>query len=1051
MAPNAASPMFTDTSLKRFWRDEAVMHSLPSKRIKFLERSRLHALFCGGVLAWSAGDALSASGEKVDFVRDIQPIFQQACLKCHGPETQKSSYRLDAKSIALTGGDYHAPNIIPGKSSESPLIRFLSGQDEKLKMPPKGERLTEQQIALLKAWVDQGAVWPESASVKLENKLDWWSLKPLVKPAAPKVQGSKFKVQNPIDAFIVAKLQQKGLPQSPEADRRTLIRRLYFDLIGLPPRPEEIQAFIADKDPQAYEKLVDRLLASPQYGERWARHWLDVVHYGDTHGYDKDKPRPNAWPYRDYVIRAFNEDKPYARFVQEQIAGDIMYPGTRDGIEALGFIAAGPWDFIGHAEVPESKTDGKIARHLDRDDMVANTMQTFNSLTVGCAQCHNHKFDPISQEDYYSLQAVFAALDRTDKKYFADADLTKRFNELENKQRTLTARKQTIDRKIKELGGKELATLEEQIVAASKKGDGNTRSEFGYHSAIAKDQNTVKWVQVDLGKSVVIDKVVLQPCYDDFNGIGAGFGFPVRFKIEVSEDAEFKSGRVIIAAKDKEDGRNPGTTPQTFASSGATGRYLRVTATKLALRKNDYIFALAELQVFDSTGHNLAAHAPVTSLDSIEAPPRWRKANLVDAIAPQPDPATSGRLAELQAERAALLDKLLDASLKHERTQVHQELNRTKVELAAFPKPDVVYAGTVLHGSGNFVGTGASGGKPRPIHLLNRGSVLTPGKEVLPGALQAITWLPGRFEKAAREPEGERRAELAKWLTDEQNPLTWRSIVNRVWQYHFGKGLAETPNDFGRMGVQPTHPELIDWLAVEFRDGGQSFKKLHKLMVTSATYRQVSGFEFGASSSRQAISTQKQKLETANQIDADNRYLWRMNRRKLDAEGVRDSVLFVSGKLNPKMGGPAFQDFVIEKPEHSPHYQYHLHDPEDPASHRRSIYRFIVRSQMQPFMTTLDCADPSMQVGKRNESLSPLQALALLNNGLMVTMAKHFAAKLEAGGGDVMAQIERGFYDATGRKPAKDETQKLVAYAKEFGMTNTCRVILNLNEFNFVD
>ncbi len=1002
-------------------------------------------------LVVNALPGISRAADTVDFIRDIQPIFQQVCLDCHGPETQKNSYRLDAKSIALNGGDYHAPNIIPGRSSESPLIRFVSGQDEKLKMPPKGERLTEQQIALLKAWIDQGAVWPESASVKLKDKLDWWSLKPLVKPGVPTVQGSKFKVQNPIDAFIIAKLQEKGLPQSPEADRRTLIRRLYFDLIGLPPKPVEIEAFVADTDPQAYEKLVDRLLASPRYGERWARHWLDVVHYGDTHGYDKDKPRPYAWPYRDYVIRAFNEDKPYARFVQEQVAGDVLYPGTRDGIEALGFIAAGPWDFIGHAEVPESKTDGKIARHLDRDDMVANTMQTFNSLTVGCAQCHNHKFDPISQEDYYSLQAVFAALDRTDKKYFADAGLTKRFNELESQQSTLTARKKAIDGKIKELGGKDLAMLEDEIAAASKKGAGNTRSEFGYHSAIAKEQNTEKWVQVDLGKSVVIDKVVLQPCYDDFNGIGAGFGFPVRFKIEVSEDAEFKSGRVIIAAKDKEDGRNPGTTPQTFASSGATGRYLRVTATKLALRKDDYIFALAELQVFDSTGHNLAANAPVTSLDSIEAPPRWRKANLVDAIAPQPDPVTSGKLAELQTKRAALLAGLLDATTKREKAQVDQELNRTKVELAAFPKPDVVYAGTVLHGSGNFAGTGANGGKPRPIYLLNRGSVLTPGKEVLPGALQAITWLPGRFEQAAQGPEGDRRAELAKWLANEKNPLTWRSIVNRVWQYHFGKGLAETPNDFGRMGVPPTHLELIDWLAVEFRDGGQSFKKLHKLMVTSATYKQVSGFGFEVSGSRRSDSTRNSKLETANQIDADNRYLWRMNRRKLDAEGVRDSVLFVSGKLNLKMGGPAFQDFVIEKPEHSPHYQYHLHDPEDPLSHRRSIYRFIVRSQMQPFMTTLDCADPSMQVGKRNESLSPLQALALLNNGLMVTMAKHFAVKLEAGGGDLAAQVGRGFYDATGRKPTRDEHKQLTAYAQAHGLANACRVMLNLNEFNFVD
>lgn len=1008
----------------------------------------LHVLLFGGsLLNFNSAHA----AEKVDFIRDIQPIFRQACVECHGPEKQKNGYRVDAKSVALTGGDYHAPNIIPGKSSESPLIRFVSGQDEKIIMPPKGTRLTEQQIALLRAWVDQGAMWPDSASIKLDDKRDWWSFKPLARPEVPKVPGSKFKVQNAIDAFIVTKLQEKGLPQSSEADRRTLIRRLYFDLIGLPPKPAEIEAFIADKDPQAYEKLVDRLLASPQYGERWARHWLDVVHYGDTHGYDKDKPRPNAWPYRDYVIRAFNEDKPYGRFVQEQIAGDVLYPGTRDGIEALGFIAAGPWDFIGHAEVPESKTDGKIARHLDRDDMVVNTMQTFNSLTAGCAQCHNHKFDPISQEDYYSLQAVFAALDRADKKYFADATLTKRFNELENRQRELNARKKTGEDKLRQLGGAELVKLEEQITAATKKGSGNTRPEFGYHSAIAKEQSSLKWVQVDLGRSVVIDKVVLQPCYDDFNNIGAGFGFPVRFKIEASDDPEFKSGKVSIVSKEGEDFRNPGTATQSFKSSGVTARYVRVTATKLALRKDDYIFSLAELEVYDSTGVNLAAGATVTALDSIEAPPRWRKANLVDKVGPQPDATSAGQLAELQTKRKQLVDSLLDAKAKNENAEIEAALKQVRQELAGFPKPDVVYAGTVLYGSGNFIGTGPNGGKPRPIHVLNRGSVLSPGKEVLPGALQSIAWLPGRFEQAAKGDESERRAELAHWLTDARQPLTWRSIVNRVWQYHFGKGLVETPNDFGHMGARPSHPELLDWLAVEFRDGGQSFKQLHKLILTSATYKQVSSFEFAVPSSKQSPVARNQRHETTNQVDADNRYLWRMNRRKLEAESIRDSVLQVSGKLDLKMGGPAFQDFVIEKPEHSPHYEYHLHNPDDPQTHRRSIYRFIVRSQMQPFMTTLDCADPSIQVGKRNESLSPLQALALLNNGLMVTMAKHFAGKLEAGGGDLASQVERGFYEVSGRKPNAMEHQQLITYAKEFGLTNTCRILLNLNEFSFID
>src|SRR6185503_2474174 len=279
----------------------------------------------------------------------------------------------------------------------------------------------------------------------------------------------------------------------------------------------------------AVAALADRLLASPRHGERWARHWLDVVHFGETHGYDKDKLRPNAWPYRDYVIRAFNEDKPYARFVQEQVAGDILFSGTRDGIEALGFIAAGPWDFIGHEEVPESKIDGKIARHLDRDDMVANTLQTFNSLTVQCAQCHNHKFDPIPQEDYYSLQAVFAALDRTDKKYDIDPAVAMKRRALEAEQANLLSRRKQLDETIAVRAGASLTELDQAIAAAqatAKKGDA-----FGYHSSIESTQDAAKWVQVDLGRSIALDRVVLHPCKDDFNGIGEGFGFPARFKI----------------------------------------------------------------------------------------------------------------------------------------------------------------------------------------------------------------------------------------------------------------------------------------------------------------------------------------------------------------------------------------------------------------------------------------------------------------------------------------------------------------------------------------
>ena len=565
----------------------------------------------------------------IEFDRDVRPIFSKHCVSCHGPVKPKNGLRLDRKADAASA-------LVPGKSAESLLFQLVTGQDKDRPMPPKGG-LSATEIATLKAWIDQGARWPDDGTAA-QNVSDWWSFKPLRKPVVPQIRNSKHEIRNEIDRFVLAKLSDNGLSPSSTSDRRTLIRRLYFDLIGLPPAPEEVEAFVRNNSPDAYEKLVDQLLASSRFGERWARHWLDVVHFGETHGYDKDKPRPNAWPYRDYVIRAFNSDKPYARFVQEQIAGDVLFPGTVDGIEALGFLAAGPWDFIGHVELPETKIDGKVARHLDRDDFVSNTIGTFMGLTVHCAQCHNHKFDPIAQEDYYRLQAVFAAIDRSEKFFDADPRVAAKRAELQ-----------------------------------------------GLHTA----------------------------------------------------------GTAI------------------FGVAGA------------------------------------------------------------------------------------------------------EPLRRS---LVALPPPRMAYIGTIHTGTGTFVGTGSTGGKPRAIHLLSRGDVTKPLKEVTPGAIVGIPGLSGRFELPPNHTEGDRRAALAKWLTDANNPLTWRVMANRVWQYHFGRGLVDTPNDFGKMGQFPTHPELLDYLAAELRDH-QSLKKLHKLIVMSATYRQVSTTH-----------------EANAKIDVDNRYLWQQNRRKLEGK-----------------------------------------------------------------------------------------------------------------------------------------------------------------------
>ncbi|MFT5129648.1 MAG: hypothetical protein ACI8W8_003273, partial [Rhodothermales bacterium] len=496
---------------------------------------------------------------------------------------------------------------------------------------------------------------------------DWWSLQPLQRPPVPSA-GAGW-ARTPIDVFIAERHAALRLQPAPEADRRTLIRRLYFDLVGLPPTPEAVEAFVANTGPEAYEDLVDELLDSPHYGERWARHWLDVVHYGDTHGYDKDKLRRNAWPYRDYVIESFNDDIPYGRFIREQLAGDVLDPERPELVAATGFIVAGPWDFIGHVEVPGSKIDGKVARNLDRDDMVVNSIQTFNSVTIQCARCHDHKFDPVSKEDYYALQAVFAAIGRNDRPFELNAESAKKRAALLARQRELPAKARRSDR-------------------------------YGYHSQIAKTADSAKWVQVDLGERVKIDRVQLFAS-DEWGW--ADFGFPEAYKVEASNRADFSRNIVLHQSN---TATRPGSAPVDIDGQGSHSRYIRVTATRLWSRRkhgsaptNDWIFALSEMLVLVD-GVNVARNKTVTAKDSIEAGARWSRANLVD-----------GDTRQAMSPEHAGIQKKLDA----------------------LPEPGSVYAAaTHFKAQANHK---PSNGKPVPIHVLARGQVTTPRELVGPRAL----------------------------------------------------------------------------------------------------------------------------------------------------------------------------------------------------------------------------------------------------------------------------------------------------------------------------
>jgi hypothetical protein len=875
------------------------------------------------------------------------------------------------------------------------------------------------------------------AAPKEKPRGDWWSLQPLGRTAPPQVKDAAW-VKNPIDAFVLAAMERRGLSPSPEADRRTLIRRLTFDLHGLPPTPQEIDAFLADSSPDAYQRLVDRLLSSPRYGERWGRHWLDVVHYGDTHGYDKDKRRDAAWPYRDYVIAAFNSDKPYPRFVEEQVAGDVLFPVEPMGVVATGFVVAGPWDFVGHVELREGTVDKEKTRLVDRDDMLANTIGTFNSLTIHCARCHDHKFDPIPQKDYYRLQAVFAGVERGNRP-FASADRQAEIARLQAVRDRAARDLAEVERRAAKQAGPGLRDLDARLREDRKRLEklpalvGEPSPTNGYHSGIEPKADAIKWVHVDLGKPVAIDLIRLVPARPTDFPDSPGFGFPQRFRVEVSLEATFAHPEVVFD-QSEHDYPNPGDRPVVIHPVGKTARFVRVHASRLWLRTGDWVFALAELQV-ESGGKNVAAGRPVSALDSIEAG-RWSTKHLVDGFDSRhqlPD-LTNADTARLYQERkglelslfhaakdrTALTEKALPAALRLELNAARSRLADADKAVQARMSRDQVYAAVPI--------------PPRPIWVLHRGNVEQHRDEVTPGALTCVKGPNPDFTLANLKDEGSRRVALAHWISDPKNPLTWRSIVNRVWHYHFGRGIVDTPNDFGRNGGLPTHRELLDWLAISFRDGGGSIKQLHRLILLSATYRQASGHRADMAA-----------------LDADNRFLWRMNRARLDAEEVRDTVLAISGKLDLKMGGPGFEAFRF-KDDHSPVYDHTaLEKIHDPATYRRTVYRFTVRSVPNPFLECLDCADPNINVPVRNSTLTALQALALLNDPFMVRQAEYFADRVKALGTNPESQVEAAYRLALGRPPQAEECKVLLEYGRRHGLANACRLLFNLNEFVFID
>ncbi len=979
------------------------------------------------ILTCLAAVAFSASVRAgIDYDRDIRPILSQKCFHCHGPdaESRKANLRLDTRDGYLAEID-GVRAVVPGKPQSSELYRRITTGDDHERMPPRKSKLslTKREIDLLRQWIEQGAAWSEH-----------WSLRKLVRPTVPKVDAAgRAWSRNAVDRFVWARLAERGLTPSSESDKRTLIRRVTFNLIGLPPTPEEVDAFLADQSHDAYERVVDRLLASPRYGERWARHWMDLVHYADTHGHDEDAIREHAWPYRDYLIDSFNSDKPYARFVQDQIAGDVLFPDDPQGVVAVGMLAAGPWDESSQMGIKDGTTDKIVAQYLERDDMIATVMNTFVSMTVHCARCHHHKFDPISIEDYYSLQAVFAGVDRTDRPYDRDAETIRKRRELLREQAELergnTPRAGLLSADVQ----KRVAVWEQRFRATG--GDWRvvrpaSVTSTGNATATKLDDGSILFAgdRPDKDTYTIMTRVTservtavrLEVLTDDRlpqNGPGR----QDNGNLHLSEFKLLVNGQRVALHKPVADFNQGGWTIAHALDGNlksAWGIFPQVG------QSHEAVFELKE---------PVDASAGVTLTFVLEQ--LHGGGHLIGRPRMSVTGAVKPRLGV--GVHAAISDILqVDASKRKDAQKAALALHLLKSEnaaaIAALPKPSRVYSiASDFKRNGNFVPAKA----PRPIHVLRRGNVLTPIKPATPGALSCVEGVESRFTIRDHQSEGERRAALGRWVSDRDNVLTWRSIVNRVWHYHFGRGIVATPSDFGRNGSPPTHPQLLDWLAVTFRESGGSLKRLHRLIVTSATYRQ---------------SSQHNAKYAA--VDRDNHFLWRMNRRRLDAESMRDAVLAMSGRMILKMGGPSDRLFVTGKGVHvTPTVDYDKVDIDGDHARRRSVYRFIFRTVPDPLMEALDCPDASQFTPKRVASVTPLQALAMLNNRFVVRYCEHMAKQIETEYENRPAQVRRLFMLAYGRPPTDKESRAVAAYADRHGFANTCRVIVNSNEFAFVN
>jgi len=917
--------------------------------------------------------ALPPPAEKeIDYGRDIQPILTRSCLTCHGPDEQMSSFRVDQRSTLLAGGDFGEPGVLPGNSQQSHLIRLVSGLGD-IAMPPEGEGkpLSRGEIALLRAWIDQGVKMPEAASGETELTTAHWSFQPIDRPEIPAIADEW--VANPIDAFILSRLREAQLQPSPPADKAELIRRVYLDMLGLLPTPDEVESFVANDSPQAYAQLVERVLASPHYGERWARHWLDVVRFAESSGFETNHERPTAYHYRDWVIRALNDDMPYDKFVVAQLAGDSIGEDA-----ATGFLVGGPYDRV---KSPDP-TLTLMQRQDELADMINTTGTAFLGLTLGCARCHTHKFDPVLQKDYYSLQAVFAGVKHGERELRGAADA--------EKERQLAQ----LDEQLEQLRGQ---AAELKLLPPV-----NSRKNVERFPPVK-----ARWVRFTVAATNSVE-----PCIDELE-IWTAEDESRNVALAAAGATATSSGNYRGDPKHKLEHINDGRygNPRSWISDTPGKGWVQIELAE-PTEINRIVWGRDRNEKYtDRT-------ATRYRIEVANQPQQWQKVGghewhlPSDGQAPQlaaaengspPGPAPS---AEDVRQARELFEKI--ASLEQRKKQLSQ-------------RPQA-YAGIFQ--------------QPPATHRLYRGDPMAPRERVAPETLEVLHSPVGSLDLDFDAPEQQRRIELAEWITSPKNPLTARVIVNRLWHYHFGRGIVATPSDFGAMGFKPTHPRLLDWLASELvHPQGEaprwSLKHIHRLILMSHTYRQSSA-----------------PREAALQKDREAALLWRFPPRRLEAEAIRDNILLVSGALDKSMYGPGFMMF---HPNSNYSRNWIAKDNFGPDEFRRMIYALDLRMEHDAVFGAFDCPDGGQVAPRRSRSTTPIQALNLFNSNFIQQQSNLFAERVTRDvGKDAQRQAARVFELALLRQPSDEELADAVRLIKTHGLNSLCRAIYNTNEFLFL-